>query len=124
MTPTSDLAGLLSAPWLLYALAGSVLLLAAFAALLIVHFRRRLRQTLDFAAQQTALGRHLSAWHPDHGPATELAQLRRRYAELEKTHSVLLARHKTLIGELQRLQHGDGLATASPPLPTPARRRD
>ena len=122
MTPTSDLTGLLSAPWLLYVLAGSVLGLAALVVALVVHYRRRLQQARDFAAQQTALGRHLSAWHPDHQPTAELAALRQKHRELEQTHAVLLARHKTLIGELERLQqHGDGLATAPPPAPTPAR---
>ena len=118
----SVLTGLLSAPWLLYVLAGSVFVLAALVVALVVHYRRRLRQRVDLSVEPAVLGRHLSAWHPDHQPAAELAALRRQHAELEKTHAVLLARHKTLIGELERLQlHGDGLATAPPPLPTPAR---
>lgn len=131
MSAASDLAGILLPNWLALVSGGMALLLLTGLLLLVFYYRSRIA-LLAPDADNNPVRFHPSDWHPDRRTALEddLAELKEKHEQLQKTYNTLLARHKTLIREFQRLQQEvtapapakkpQGASPSKPKPPTPA----
>ena len=96
--------------------------LAGIAGLLFLTLHYRARLAMQIEPENDDPPRFNAAdWHPDRraGLERELAEIKTNYERLKKTYNVLLARHKTLIREVQQLQHETLGAAQEPPKMSP-----
>lgn len=107
MIPVSEGAGIILPYWLFFFLLGLTLICITGLVLLTRYYRGRLSVPVSAEPLPHTLPRfNATEWHPDVRPPLEkeLAEIRTNYERLHETYNVLLARHKSLIREVQRHQ--------------------
>ena len=126
MIPVTEGVGILLPYWLFFFLLGFALISLTGLFVVSRYYRSRLGVGPE-PATYSAPGFNAADWHPDVRPhiEKELAEIRSNYERLQKTYSVLLTRHKTLIREVQRHQHQNGTRRpAQETTATPRRTQD
>ncbi|MFQ5570461.1 MAG: hypothetical protein ACE5G0_12340 [Rhodothermales bacterium] len=127
MIPVSEASGILFSTGFFIVVVGVVLALIVGLFLLMLHFRSRLVQALENVAG-APVPFNSADWHPDRRSGLEknlatmegeLAEVKDKHERLQKTYNVLLARHKALIREVQRLQQHNGHQQSDTPTSRP-----